>query len=51
MKALTTFLVLLIPRLLIPVSFTLCLVLAPISMLLDAPNWHRRLLDMWHDPI
>lgn len=50
-KAVLLFLLLLIPRLCIPISFLLSLVFAPIDSLLDLPNWPRRLRNMWDDPL
>lgn len=51
MRAAATFLMLLIPRLCIPVSFLLSIVLAPIAMLSGILDWPRHLRAMWDDPL
>lgn len=50
-KGVLRFLLLLIPRLCIPVSFLLAIVFGPILMLSAVNEWPKMLLDAWHDPL
>ena len=51
MKKVALFLLLLLPRLCIPVSFLLAICIGPVAMLSGLPRWPRMLRDMWDDPI
>lgn len=51
MKTVARFVILLVPRACIPVSFLLAIVFGPVRMLSAIPKWPRMLRDVWDDPL